>query len=296
MRLRIVRLWHLGSANESDPTGDLINNYEEQARAIGLMIRQRREVLGLTLRDLAAQIRITTPVIEALERGWTSRLPERTYLASMLPQIEQHLKLPAGCLKPVLPAPAESLRSQSGRGWGRFTIGSIDVFTTWQGSLIYGAMMLLSLLAINRQRQDLALRNALSLEPVRADVQAIALPPSPSAGPTILERLRPLEQARRRTPQYWLKTVADVPNQFEGVLQLMLKKPHQLKISSRGGDRLRLAANNGTVTLQLEAPIRVSLTPPANEAEVVFWNGTPLLEDPEHAGLYRVEAPLSSIN
>ena len=46
-------------------------------------MKQRREAGGLTLRELALETRITTPVIEALERGWSDRLPERAYLASM---------------------------------------------------------------------------------------------------------------------------------------------------------------------------------------------------------------------
>ena len=39
-------------------------------------MKQRREAGGLTLRELALETRITTPVIEALERGWSDRLPE----------------------------------------------------------------------------------------------------------------------------------------------------------------------------------------------------------------------------
>ena len=56
-------------------------------------MKQRREAEGLTLRELALETRITTPVIEALERGWSDRLPERAYLASMLPQPERRLEL-----------------------------------------------------------------------------------------------------------------------------------------------------------------------------------------------------------
>ena len=60
------------------------------------MMKQRREAEGLTLRELAQETRITTPVIEALERGWSDRLPERAYLASMLPQLERRSGADAG--------------------------------------------------------------------------------------------------------------------------------------------------------------------------------------------------------
>ena len=54
---------------------------------LGQLMKQCREAEELTLRELALDTRITTPVIEALERGWSDRLPERAYLASVLPQL-----------------------------------------------------------------------------------------------------------------------------------------------------------------------------------------------------------------
>ncbi len=54
-------------------------------------MKQSREAERLTMRELALETRIITPVIEAPERGWSDRLPERVYLASMLPQLERRL-------------------------------------------------------------------------------------------------------------------------------------------------------------------------------------------------------------
>jgi hypothetical protein len=264
---------------------------EEQAQILGSMIRERRELMGLTLRDLATQIRITTPVLEALERGWIDRLPERAYLASMLPQIERRLELTSGCLEPVLPVPLSRSSLKPVRGFGRFTPGNIDVFTTWQGSVVYGAVMLFSLVAINRQQQTLARQNGLTLEPVRANIQAIKSVPETSAAgvsPTF-EGLRPLEQARQRLPQDWLNGVATAVNPNDGVLQLLFKEPSQLKISSEGGDRVQLAAGKGELTLQLRAPIELTMTPPPEENEQVMWNGIPLKQVPKLVGVFRVE-------
>ena len=39
-------------------------------------------------------------MIEALERGWSDRLPERAYLASMLPQLERRLALTPALVLP----------------------------------------------------------------------------------------------------------------------------------------------------------------------------------------------------
>ena len=53
----------------------------------------------------------------------------------------------------------------------RFTLGSIDVFTTWQGSVVYAALISLSLLMINRQQLTLTQLNSQIFEPVRVDLR-----------------------------------------------------------------------------------------------------------------------------
>ena len=211
MRLKRPGLWWRRPHKGSTPDAGTVEAQEQQRQDLGLMLRRRREELGLSLRDLANETRITTPVIEALERGWRDRLPERAYLASMLPQIERRLALPGGCLNPLLPPPVLLRRGPAKAGLGRFTLGNIDVFTTWQGTVVYAAVIAFSLLAINRQQQDLAVRNSLSLEPVRADVEAISGGPNPVGSDEGIAALRPLEQVQNRTPQQWLESGARMP-------------------------------------------------------------------------------------
>ena len=291
LRLRVPRRWWTRSGLALKRSDRESLSREEQAQSLGAMIRERRELLGLTLRDLATQIRITTPVLEALERGWIDRLPERAYLASMLPQVERRLELPSGCLDPVLPVPVSRSRLKPVRGFDRFTPGSIDVFTTWQGSIVYGAVMLFSLVALNRQQQTLARQNGLALEPVRANIQAITSAPDSSSAEVsaTLEGLRPLEQARQRLPQDWLNGVATSVTPNDGVLQLLFNESSQLTIDSEGGDRVQLVAGQGELTLQLRAPIDLTMTPPPAEIQQVMWNGVPLQQVPKLPGVYRVE-------
>jgi len=265
-----------------------VESQDQQRQDLGLMLRQRREELGLSLRDLANQTRITTPVIEALERGWRDRLPERAYLASMLPQIERRLALPAGCLDPLLPPSALLQRGPARSGLRRFTLGNIDVFTTWQGTVVYAVVIAFSLLGINRQQQDLALRNSLSLEPVRADVEAINRRPNLAGSDERIAALRPLEQVQQRTPQEWLELVRGALSQSQGVLEVVVAEPRELQLSSGGGDRVQFTAAVGGLTLQLQAPIELRLDPPAGAGDQVLWNGEPLPVDQERPGIYRV--------
>ena len=288
MRLKRPGLWWRRPRKGSSLDAGAAETQAQQRQDLGVMLRQRREELGLSLRDLANETRITTPVIEALERGWRDRLPERAYLASMLPQIERRLALPAGCLDPLLPQPVLLQRGPAKSGLRRFTLGNIDVFTTWQGTVVYAVVIAFSLLGINRQQQDLALRNSLSLEPVRADVEAINRRPNLAGSDQRIAALRPLEQVQQRTPQEWLELVRGALSQTQGVLEVVVAEPRELQLSSGGGDRVQFTATVGGLTLQLQAPIELRLDPPAGDGDQVLWNGEPLQVDPQRPGIYRV--------
>lgn len=292
MRLKLPRpSWWRKVTDENGVQTAPVDGLQAQVD-IGSMLRQRREELGLSLRDLANETRITTPVIEALERGWNDRLPERAYLASMLPQLERRLDLPAGCLEPVLP-PRAAVRQMRSGGLRRFTPGSIDVFTTWQGSVVYAIVIALSLLALNRQQQDLAQRNSPSFEPVRADLRDLAQGGGPNRDDPDVASLRPLERAQRRELLDWLDSDNGAANRASGVLQVILTTPRQLQISSGGGDRLKFKAGSGALTLQLLPPVELLIEPPASQEDKVLWNGTPQQPDGKKKGLYRVEVPVS---
>ena len=187
---RLSRLWRRGqpaaspSAAGEPPADPLL--------AAGQLLREARERRGLGLRQLAQETRISTPVLEALERGWRDRLPESAYLRTMLPLIERHLDLEPASLQRLLPSeplPGQTLRRSS--LLRRFTPGSIDVFTTWQGTLLYGLLTLGLIYALNLQQQRLASAGWRAVAPLPAA-------PQPANTNQLLEtypELRPLDQA-----------------------------------------------------------------------------------------------------
>ena len=288
MRLTFPRLWWRRSSSAQEAAPEELSR-EEQLCQLGQLMKQRREAEGLTLRELALETRITTPVIEALERGWSDRLPERAYLASMLPQLERRLALTPGVLQPVLP-PAVIRQRQGNLNQRRFTLGSIDVFTTWQGSVVYAALIAVSLLTINRQQQNLALRNSQSLEPVRADLAALDQTAALPSGDPQLDTLRPLDRARTRAIRRQRSTSPVAAVSGPGVLTFQLSQPRQLALTSGGGDRLQLQLQAGSATLQLLAPVQVVIKPPPEEVDQLLWNGQALMAEANRPGTYRVDA------
>ena len=268
--------WRRHNNKQNDPTSlESRNNSLEDA---GQLLREQRERKGLSMRDLSNEVRITTPVLEALERGWQDRLPEAAYLVAMLQRLETYLDLPSNSLSAALPnRPGSNRLATNGRGT-RFTLGSIDIFTTWQGSVVYGAVMIGSILALNHQQRHLININAFSPKPIPIN--------TPLDSDQILKGLRPLEEELTASLGQ-LDLPLDQPTR-PGVLEINLNQPRQISLSSEGGDRTNLQGATGTVTLQLLPPVDLSINPPPGEADSVNWNGQALSAQTNQPGSYRL--------
>ncbi|MFN7898301.1 MAG: helix-turn-helix domain-containing protein [Synechococcaceae cyanobacterium] len=281
----------------------------------GQRLQQARLRRGLGLRQLADETRISTPVLEALERGWRERLPEAAYLRTMLPLLEEHLALEPGSLREALPvAPPRHRAATRGReGLWRFRPGAIELFNSWQGSVVYGLLMLGLLLALNRHQRLLAQRGLLSVEPVPAD--AIPVHPAVAAGAasiasasasatasnpgsprpevaaqasgqgpvedllTAFPELRPLRGAAAGQGLPKLRQERPGSDLSLGQLRLQLAVPTRLNLTSRGG-ATSIAELRGDLVLPVLPPFQLRLEPtPA--AAAVRWNGAPLTPDRE---------------
>ncbi|MDP7994202.1 MAG: helix-turn-helix domain-containing protein [Synechococcus sp. SP2 MAG] len=268
--------WRRHNNKQNDPTSlESRNNSLEDA---GQLLREQRERKGLSMRDLSNEVRITTPVLEALERGWQDRLPEAAYLVAMLQRLETYLDLPSNSLSAALPnRPGSNRLATNGRST-RFTLGSIDIFTTWQGSVVYGAVMIGSILALNHQQRHLININAFSPKPIPIN--------TPLDSDQILKGLRPLEEEITASLGQGALPLDQLTR--PGILEINLNQPRQISLSSEGGDRTNLQGATGTVTLQLLPPVDLSINPPPGEADSVNWNGQALSAQTNQPGSYRL--------
>ena len=269
--------WRLKRASETSAT-DLSQNVEPLIEA-GLRLRQHREQRGLSLRDLSKEVRITTPVLEALERGWSDRLPEPAYLVAMLQRLEEYLQLEPGSLNGALPEGCFQKQLPGEQRRTRFTLGSIDIFTTWQGSLVYIAVITASLLALNQQQRQLAIDNTKSFMPVPLNLQ--------QDSDALLQDLRPVAEIRSGLPEDVVATLSG-SQPLQGVLEVTLTQPSTLTLSSEGGDRSSLKGATGTLTLQLLPPLQLSIQPAPAEGGV-RWDGIPQQALNNQPGVYRLD-------
>ena len=181
--------------------------------AAGRLLREAREARHLSLRQLALETRISTPVLEALERGWRDRLPEAAYLRTMLPLIERHLDLDPGSLRSALPEPGPQLHRRPAGQLG-FSPFSIELFTTWQGTALYGLLMLGLLYGLNLEQRRLAAQGLHALAPVGP--LAVADQQRSPDGATLLlaayPQLRPLALASQgQGMAQWRRQAANRP-------------------------------------------------------------------------------------
>ena len=266
---------------------------EDPLLQLGRLLRQKREGHGLSLRQLASETRISTPVIEALERGWRDRLPEAAYLRTMLALLEQHLGLDHDALSAALPLQPHPLDGHSKRPslLRRFTPGSIDVFTSWQGTVLYGLLTAGLIYAVNLQQQQLAAANQLTLRPVPPLTDAGRVKP-PDSNALLLQvhpDLRPLQQAARGVAQKQWSREAQQAGGGPGVLRLRLDQPTRLQLSSDSGEGTQLQGAQGSLVLQLLPPLQLQLTPPPPVGSgAVRWNEQPLEAEAGRPGVYRV--------
>ena len=296
----LSRLWRRGgSIRGGEGTGS--SPQDDPLLAMGRRLRQEREARGLNLRQMALETRISTPVLEALERGWRDRLPEGAYLRTMLPLIEQRLELPAGSLDVALPPQAQH-KGARGEGGGllrRFTPGSIDVFSSWQGGLLYGGLCLGLIYALNLQQRQLAAANLLTLRPI-APLPAAEQANPANPGTTLLSaypELRPLQRASRGVGRGALsqlnQTQPDPPRL--GVLELNLSQASTINLQSEAGQRSNLNGAKGSLVWQLEPPLELSIYPVPKAGEVL-WNGTALAPKAKQPGQYQLPPPSPAIS
>ena len=250
-------------------------------KSAGDRLRQAREAQGLNLRQLALATRISSPVIEALERGWRDRLPEATYLRTMLPLLEDQLGLPAGSLDGALPSSEAQPADRSRRLVLRFTPGSIDVFTTWQGTCLYAGLCLALLYGVNLQQQQLASAGLLALHPV-PPLQPSDQGSNATETKTRLERdypnLRPLDLAAKGQALGLLRPRPTNQVASEtGQLLIRLDQPSAVSLQDSKGLRTNLQAGKGELVLPLTSPFRLSIDPPPKAASAVEWNGALLV-------------------
>lgn len=266
-------------------------------------IRQRMAALGISRQQVSQRTRIATATLEALEQGWSERVPEDRDLGPKLKALSEVLRLPIQTVQAAAWRPPASQDNNTSRRIGRLwnalvaLKGQIDL-DSGQGLVIYGLLVAVLLYGLNLQQRRLAADNLLILEPIAPLPLDIHLSNTPVRLAEQVETVNPAVEfqplARLEDPairRQLLREALQLPDQAPqyGLLELIMISPAQVTISQQGAVYAQLKAESGVLRWRLQPAFAVTVVPP--DGAIVRWNNQPLAPLDETRGLFQVSAP-----
>ena len=169
----------INRASDEDDGEKLLEAEKRFIKACNL-IKEQRERYEISRKELAISTKISIVVLESIENGWIEHFPERTFLKQMLIKIENELCLPKNSLIDILNKSSSPSQNKPTR---TITAIKINMFRSWYGNLIYSILMLLSILALNKQQYYLSIINSLTISPINLNEEVIYSPNSDQINP-----------------------------------------------------------------------------------------------------------------
>lgn len=168
------------------PSGE---QWQQRFQTTGLLLREQREKLGLSLEELAQLTRIQRRQLWAIEEGRSDSLPERVYIQGMVRRYADALGLDgqqyADDLRSLVSLPLTSSDRPSEQPLGRLR--------TWQWYLLYLLFVLLAVNGLSWLMRRAALQGVNLYQPIPALPVEDFLPvPTPTPAPP-QQQAQPLE-------------------------------------------------------------------------------------------------------
>ncbi len=258
----------------------------------GQKLRDRRKDLRLSRNELAMRTKITTPVLEAIENGWTKTLPESTYLSAMLIRLEDELALPRGSLDGAL---ATSLDSFKGKTTKSFISTNLDFFGTWQGSLLYIGLIFCFVLMLNRQQEYLASINSKTYKPISPEMLIEEKNNSQPINRIDSEHNKKKSNNKR---SFYSNIINSILRKSEvstsqRLLELKITRESNLTIKSGQGNKAELESIVGNIKFKLYPPIYIKSNPSLTPYDEIIWGGVKYTPEEINSGVYKFEETLN---
>ncbi|ABB57039.1 helix-turn-helix domain-containing protein [Synechococcus elongatus] len=168
-----------------------IEQWQQRFQSTGLLLREHRESLGLSLEELARLTRIQRRQLWAIEEGRSESLPERVYIQGMVRRYADALGLDgqqyADELRALIALPISRSDRPSDQPLGRLR--------TWQWYLLYLLFVLLAINGLSWLMRRAALQGVNLQQPIPAlPVEEFLPPPAPAPRPP-QQQAQPLDAA-----------------------------------------------------------------------------------------------------
>ena len=140
--LKNLFLLNKKSENNKDLSSGLVDQYNEIAK----LVKEARIQQNLTIKELSYISKIPERIINSIENNNKSTLPEYPFIRSILIKLEECLVLKKNTLVKLVIREKETFNKEK----KDFLISRFDIINTWQGSILYFSILVLTLFVLKR--------------------------------------------------------------------------------------------------------------------------------------------------
>ncbi len=140
--LRKFFLFNKKTENNKVFNHEVVDNYREIAK----LVKEARINQNLTIRELARISKIPEQTINSIENNKKNIRPKFPFIRSILIKLEECLILKKNTLVKLATRERESFKKEK----KDFLISKFDLINTWQGSLLYFFILVLTIFILKR--------------------------------------------------------------------------------------------------------------------------------------------------
>ena len=131
---------------KSDKTGDFSPGLVDQYIEIAKLVKEARIEQNITIKELSYISKIPERIIKSIENNNKKFLPEYPFIRSILLKLEECLVLKKNTLLNLAVRERKIIK----KGEEDFLFRKFDLINTWQGSLLYFFILVLTIFILKR--------------------------------------------------------------------------------------------------------------------------------------------------
>ena len=140
--LRNLFLFNKKSENNKDSSHGVVDHYIEIAK----LVKEERMRQKLTIKELSLRSRIPEQTINSIENNNKNIRPKYPFIRSILIKLEECLFIEKNTLVKLAIKERETFK----RAKRDFLVRELDLINTWQGSLLYFFILVLTIFILKR--------------------------------------------------------------------------------------------------------------------------------------------------
>ena len=121
---------------------ELVDQYEEIAR----LVKEARNKKNITIQELSVVSKIPEQTIISIENNNKNIRPKYPFIRSILIKLEECLGLKKNTLEKLAIREGATIKREK----NKFIVNKFDLINTWQGSLLYFFILILTLFMLKR--------------------------------------------------------------------------------------------------------------------------------------------------